>query len=126
MSTKPIRYCQMCGKQLKNKQVKFCSNECFHGFQASTEKIYKCQVCGKDIRTTGGRERKYCSNECSFTARRGSKIKTRVAVSNKTKNRPFTEDTAYLIRLWYKQGTSKKTIANILNRSLKNIEQAFV
>lgn len=125
MSDKPVRYCKICGNQLKTKQTRFCSNECFNKSRASTEKIYKCKVCGKDIRATGGKVRKYCSNACSFSDRKGPRLGKRKAFEA-GKDRPFTSETAYLIRLWYKQGDSKERIAEALGRSLENIEQAFM
>ena len=41
------------------------------------------------------------------------------------KNRPYTEETAYLIRRWVEQGDGIEEIMDILNRSKKNVLDAF-
>lgn len=115
------KQCLICGKQLADRQTKYCSRECFHQSMRSEVKYIKCEYCGKEFKfNPSAPKKRFCSKSCANTTNKGRRIDPEDA------NRPFTSETKYLIRLWYKQGDSKERIAEALGRSLENIEQAFM
>ena len=40
-------------------------------------------------------------------------------------NRPYTPDTVYLIHKWHREGMKVKEIAELLNRSVENVQKAL-
>lgn len=103
----------------------------------------KCKVCGKPI--TAPRMRRYCSFECyrfqnnhdKKTRRqtRQAEIEKLISKYSSVKerhllwlahiNRPYTKETAYLIRLYYSQGDSLEKICLALERSPENVLPAL-
>lgn len=73
-------------------------------------KVYRkiCENCGREYET-GYNMQKFCGKEC---AGEGKEFKDR----DKVESRPFTPDTANLIKLWSDEGCSVRTIASILKR----------
>lgn len=63
---KPKKYCEHCGKELKNQQRKFCSHSCSAAVsnknRGNTLKV--CKNCGK-IFTSTQTSRKFCSRDCA-------------------------------------------------------------
>jgi hypothetical protein len=72
-----------------------------------------CKGCGEEYETTD-RYQQYCSMSCARTYAYNRDMK---------RNRPFTEETEYLVKLWHRKGDSARTIANILNRPVEVIEE---
>lgn len=74
--TSILRNCEYCGKQIVSKQGRikngydrFCSKDCFHKYQISTQITVICKTCGKEfnvwpstIKFGGGI---FCSRDCS-------------------------------------------------------------
>ncbi len=119
------RYCAECGKLLRPKNQKYCSNDCFKAAKAKAKKIIICKTCGKKFTSPGKKERKYCSNECCGEDKRTTKVNTRPERNNEL-NRPFTSETPYLVNLWHnRQGDSFEQIAMILNRSVESVKEAY-
>ena len=74
-------------------------------------KVIRCNVCGKRFmvpKASGS----IC---CSWCVRDRKKIQ----------NRPFTKDTVFFVCKWYGEGMTVKRIADVLNRSVENVEMAL-
>lgn len=122
---KQVRYCAECGKLLRPKNQKYCSNDCFKASKAKSKSISICKTCGKEFIRPGKKKRIYCSIECCGEDKRTTGINTRPDRTNEL-NRPFTDNTPYIVWLWHKKhGNSFEQIAMILNRSLDNVKEAY-
>lgn len=77
-------------------------------------KVFKktCKGCGEEYETVD-RYQQYCSMSCARTYAYNRNIK---------RNRPFTNDTVHIVKMWHRKGDSVRTIANILNRPVEVIE----
>lgn len=123
---KQVRYCAECGKPLKPRNLKYCSNDCFKKDKAKNKIVVICKTCGKEFTQPSKRERIYCSSECSNNGKRKQTVNTRPTLNYEELNRPFTNDTPYLVNLWHhKHGNSFEEIAIILNRSLESVKEAY-
>jgi hypothetical protein len=58
--------CVTCGKPLKGRQERFCSDKCYRRRKV-TDKERACRECGKvfPIKGVGDANRRYCSQDCS-------------------------------------------------------------
>lgn len=119
--------CVVCGKEISwavKKTAKYCSTECKSKANKKRPKPQPqlekraCANCGKEF-TPKRADNIYCSAYCLQDAqiKRG---KARKVVSGP--NRPFTPDTAYIIRLWRLKGDSDEEIALALGRNIKQIK----
>ena len=125
--------CVICGKPLNPKQQKYCSAKCrnkMNGIRQAEKRSalpkdkYKkvCGVCGKPFETNQFNQ-KYCCKKCSYVAKRSKEY--RPAQLTETMNRPFTKDTAFLVRKWHDEGMTIKAIAEMLQRTEENVMGAF-
>lgn len=81
----------------------------------------KCQKCGyqgceKEFKSV--RKKRFCSQTCAGLARV-------MRSGPDAYDRPYTKDTARLIRRWHKSGDSIESIAILLRRSPDNIRKAL-
>ena len=71
------KYCLQCGKELTNRQTKFCSLKCQGEFNKQNNKRHYetliCENCGKEF--VGLTGRKYCCSECANEKLKKSRIK---------------------------------------------------
>lgn len=83
--------------------------------------------CGKMFEPNCHRQI-YCCRKCrvQVTNENYRKRVERVPFIKGGTNRPFTESTVYLIHKWYREGMSRKAIANMLQRDIKQIEYALL
>lgn len=56
------KYCAVCGKELRGRQIKYCSKKCM-GLGKQNYKI--CPVCGKMFKDSASNMTVCCSAECS-------------------------------------------------------------
>jgi predicted transcriptional regulator len=125
---KTLRYCAECGKLLRPKNQKYCSDNCFRKAKAKAKnkRTVICKTCGKEFIQTGKKDRTYCSIKCYKEDNQKGSANTRPVIGYEELNRPFTNDTPYLVNLWHKKhGNSFEEIAMILNRSIDNVKQAY-
>lgn len=80
----------------------------------STNEVGYCNICGIELKPLPNKARAYsimcekCRNDIPAQL-----------------NRPYTKDTAFLIRKWYSEGMSVKKIADVLKRSEENVRLAL-
>lgn len=133
--------CLFCGKEIDttNKRItektKFCSRECYNeykrkfGYHTTRFKCAEtCPVCGKIFLRNRGKIQATCSKRCgailSSRKRTGCKQHNKNVKKNWVdKNRPFTNETVDIVRMWYKKGTPSEVIAKILERPVEVIIQ---
>lgn len=110
--------CIICGSSLKRHQTKYCCKKCYFLTRKSISEKRTClnPECGKEFMAKK-RSQKYCCEKCGHT---GLSKKNQASL-----NRPYTNETVYLIKLWLSQGDSLERIALALGRSLKNVKQAL-
>ena len=91
------------------------------------ESVKRCIECGEVLT---GTKRKFCGRECCDKYRlRMLRKKTRerqLSGEEDVRNRPYTEETGWLIRKWHEEGTEIDVIAEILGRSIQNVMLAFM
>lgn len=88
-----------------------------------------CKICGTEIQK---KNQLYCSKRCAGIAARKKQhehyLKRKgIEQTNRDagKNRPYTRDTAMLIRLYRSRGESVEQIARVLDRSIENVMLAL-
>lgn len=74
--TRKVKYCIVCGKELENKQIKFCSKHCRNKLYNKPIRLYKktCKYCGKEFETKN-KNATFCSNQCNANIRHKEKYK---------------------------------------------------
>ena len=91
---------------------------------------YHCKRCGA-LSTAGAINARYCAG-CRIEVRRelqrkayrkGANMITRETDS--PLDRPFTSDTPFLCQKWYSEGMSAQQIADILGRSVSDVQKAL-
>ena len=83
--------------------------------------------CGEMFEPKNGKQI-YCCDKCRryvHNLRHRERVKRIPFVKGGT-NRPFTTDTVYLIHKWYIEGMSREVIAEILQRDIKQINEALL
>ena len=113
-----VKICALCGKEYSGRKSKYCSSECKHKALRKAEKptkIRNCLHCGKEMVLPLNSRQKYCSEFCRDEAQRENAEKW---FAPKSQDRPFTEETAYLIKLWHEKGDSPEKIALAMDRPL--------
>lgn len=86
------------------------------------EKRY-CLNCGKDISNKPSHQ-KCCSKECDRERRmRNNELKgfSKEEMENR-KNRPLTNQTIYIVKMWLRNGDSVESIADVLSRNICTIQ----
>lgn len=123
MSTKTeIKTCLHCGKTLVGRQSKYCSRSCTVKYMHVAHEMGKCENprCDNEFLKRAKNQR-FCCVKCKETEHT-----INATVRKDAENRPYTNETGYIIRLWFSKGDSKAKIAQILGRSLESVEKAFV
>lgn len=74
-------------------------------------------------------KQKYCCRKCCMSVHNRADNKRRrlqkAAEPPLDLNRPYTSDTVYLIQKWHREGMKVKEIAELLNRSVENVQVAL-
>ena len=96
-------------------QMRKCKNRgCNNYFEYNPSKPrqkYCCRKCCQDAHNrVNNRKRKYHKYE---------------PAPKSDLNRQYTEDTVYLVHKWNREGMSVKEIAELLNRSVENVQNAL-
>lgn len=119
-------FCLQCGGKFtpKNTTQKFCCARCGDiwrsGHKHKLPEKAVCPTCGKKFAPRNGNH-KYCSRSCQ-----PSTAKTKAKEPRPDgKNRPFTEDTVYLINKWHREGMSVDNLAKMLDRSRESVLKAL-
>ena len=112
----------------------YTEEEAAHGVKKT------CKYCGREF-TTFKRREVYCCEECKYQSflrqkrehrKRNNKVDYTKDIENEDGNlieiyhRPLTQDTKYLVNLWYSRGDSVEEIAYILRRPQKVIRDLLV
>lgn len=90
----------------------------------------KCQnsKCGQYFEYDPAKKQLYCCSKCRWEAnnrKRKRKREYRKREPAPGPNRPYTDDTIYLIHKWHKEGMDSKEIADLLMRSEENVRRAL-
>ena len=86
----------------------------------------QCQLCGAWFAYNPKIPwKKYCSKECLKKATAEGRKTDYPAGSPESLNRPYTDDTIYLIHKWHKEGIKVEEIAELLMRSEENVQVAL-
>lgn len=74
-------------------------------------------------------KQKYCCRKCCMSVHNRAENKRRrlqkAAEPPQDRNRPYTRDTVYLVHKWYREGMKVQEIAELLNRSVENVQAAL-
>jgi len=122
-----VAICEHCGREFKPKNnslnytQRYCGYSCSAKARKKEVQTRKCEYCGKEYtpyRYNGNA--RYCSKSCST---RASFLNgERKEPTLQSKDRPLTDETVYLVKMWHKQGDSPELIAYILNRNIETIK----
>ena len=90
----------------------------------------KCKnsKCGQYFEYDPAKKQLYCCSKCRWEAnnrKRKRKREYRKREPAPGPNRPYTDDTIYLIHKWYREGMDSKEIGKLLMRSEENVRQAL-
>ena len=86
----------------------------------------QCQLCGAWFAYNPKIPwKKYCSKECLKKATAEGRKTDYPAGSPESLNRPYTDDTVYLVHKWHREGMDSKEIGDLLMRSEGNVRQAL-
>lgn len=119
-----VKICAWCGKEYSGRRSKYCSDLCKSKAlsKGKQTKEIKCLQCGKTIIVPLNNRTKYCSAACANEAQCENAEKR---FTPKSLNRPFTDETAYLIKLWHEKGDSAEKIALALGRNVEAVKQVL-
>lgn len=90
----------------------------------------KCKnsKCGQYFEYNPARKQIYCCSKCRQEAnhrKRNRKREYRKREPAPGPNRPYTNDTIYLVHKWHREGMSVEEIAGLLMRSEENVREAL-
>ena len=92
----------------------------------------KCQnsKCGQYFEYNPARKQLYCCSKCRQEANNRKRNRKRSYHKHQPElksdpNRPYTRDTVYLIHKWHREGMTAQEIAELLNRSVENVQAAL-
>ncbi len=122
MAQKEIRKCVICGNRLRGKQKECCSIKCRQKHHKNNTKTVIC-TCGKEFECNSFSRQKYC--EACQENKKYKKVKEVETRPNSELDRPYTKETANIIRMFHESGDSLDNIALALGRSVENVKLAF-
>ena len=90
----------------------------------------KNKQCGKYFEYNPARKQIYCCSKCRQEANNRKRKRKRPYHKRQPElkpdlNRPYTDDTIYLVHKWHREGMDSKEIAELLMRSEENVRQAL-
>ena len=96
---------------MNGEKIKCANDRCNNWFMPKTERqMYCCRKCCMSVH-----------NRAENKRRRQQKA----AEPPQDRNRPYPRDTVYLVHKWYREGMKVKEIAELLNRSVENVQEAL-
>lgn len=116
-----MKICVRCGKPLVGRQDKYCSRSCTVKYMHVLHEMGKCENprCNNEFLKKAKNQR-FCCVKCKDI------VSMSITTKENALDRPYTYETAYIIRMWHRKGDSKAKIALTLGRSLESVEKAFV
>lgn len=92
----------------------------------------KCKnsKCGQYFEYNPARKQLYCCSKCRWEANNRKRKRKRPYHKRQPElkpdlNRPYTDDTIYLVHKWHREGMDSKEIADLLMRSEENVRRAL-
>ncbi len=118
----PEIVCEHCKERFVPKTLnqKYCTHTCQQAAARAKRKRVAtafCKTCGKAFAPINANHL-YCCEDCRPSKHVSQRMEHNL-------NRPFTQDTVFLVCKWYREGMSVKQLAKLLYRSQESIQKAL-